>query len=149
MMTPSIVVSLLLGLLILTIGCFLLRPCILYWRKRRQLKLYGITVEGQIIERWGERGARGQPWFYVKCRYSYAGQIYTSELAVWRMDAEKENIVVPVRCLPDNPEIASVYGDDFLRVEWVQKTFLAGIFMLIGAFILIGGSLGMFAAIGR
>jgi hypothetical protein len=125
-----------LGLLMLIIGCFALRPCFLFWRRQWQLHQQGMIVQGQVIEHHQEVGWRGQPWFYLTCRYNYEGQSYTCDHPVWRILYEREEPFVPVRCLPNKPEQATVLGDDFLRVEWVQRTIPGSVFILIGAGIL-------------
>jgi hypothetical protein len=122
-----------LGLLILTIGCFVLRPCLLFWQQQRRLRLQGITVQGQVIERHQEVISNGQPWYYLTCRYNYEGQSYICDHPVWRILYEREEPFVAVRCLPGKPEQAIVLGDDFLRVEWMGRTIPGTVFFLIGA----------------
>ncbi len=134
-----------LGLFILILGCWFLRPCIVFWRTQRQLRHKGITVQGQVIERAQRYGYRGQPWFYLICSYNYNGQTYTSDLPVWRKHFAREEVLVSVCCLPDDPEVAMVFENDFLRTEWVQRTIVPVIFIFIGIFILISYPLGVFA----
>jgi hypothetical protein len=136
----------LLGLFILLLGCFFLRPCIVFWRTQRQLRLKGIIVQGQVIEREQRYGSRGQPWFYLICSYSYNGQTYVSDLPMWHKYFACDEVHVSVCCLPEDPEMAMVFENDFLRTEWVQRTIVPAIFIIIGLFILIGSPLGVFAA---
>jgi hypothetical protein len=138
--------GLLLGLFMFVLGCFLLRPCIVFWRTQRQLRRKGITVQGQVIERAQHYTSRGLPWFSLVCKYSYNGQTYVSDLPVWRKYFASDEVLVSVCCLPENPEVAMVFENDFLRTEWVQRTILPIIFISIGIFILIGYPLGVFAA---
>lgn len=143
---PTIQFGPILGLFIFILGCGVLRPCFFYWRKQRQLRLQGITVQGQVIERYYKPDTRGQPWYYLTCRYSYEGQTYVSDQPVWRFQYERVEALVSVRCLPKNPEVASVFEDDFQRTEWVQRTILGVIFCIVGATIAIGAPLGAFTS---
>ena len=130
---------------LLIIGCTLLRPCFFFWQTHRRLRLHGITVQGSVIERHLEHLSNGQPWYYLTYHYMYEGQLYVTDQAVWRHHYESGESLVSVCCLPSTPEIATVFWDDFQRVEWVQKTILAMILFLVGTFILIG-FLGLFPA---
>jgi hypothetical protein len=56
--------GLLIGALVLVIGCCVLAWTLVYWRK--------------------QRGYRGQPEYYLTCRYPYEGQTYPCDQAVWR-----------------------------------------------------------------
>jgi Protein of unknown function (DUF3592) len=125
------------GLFIIIFTCIIMRPCFFFWRKRRQLRLHGVTVQGQVIEHYQERSVRGLPWYYLTCRYSYEGQTYISDQPVWRDQYERGEQFVSVCCLPDNPEVATVFGDDFQRTENLPTTILGMIFILGGVFILI------------
>lgn len=92
---------------ILIIGCFILRPCIIFWCKQRQLRQQGITVEGKLVDRHEERGSRGQPWYYLTYRYTWEGESYTCDQPVWRRDYGDR--LAPVCYLPTNPVISSIF----------------------------------------
>lgn len=134
------------GLIIFIIGCFVLRPCIVFWRKQRQLRLQGITVEGELIDRHQERGTGGHPWYYLTYRYTCEGETFLCDQPVWLGDYERGDMLAPVCCLPTNPAVSSVFGDGFQSAEWVQRTIVGIIFFLAGMFIVIGSLLSLFAA---
>jgi hypothetical protein len=129
--------------MILMIGCLILWPGFLSWRKQRQVRLRGITVQGQVVERYQKR--HGRQWYYFTCRYHYEGQTYICDQPVWRDHYERGEPLVSVCCLADNPKMAIMLDDDFQQMLWVQLIILGAIFFLVGAFILIGSPLGVFA----
>lgn len=134
----------LLGAIVLVIGCCVLARTLVYWRKRRHLRLRGVVVQGQVIDRREQRGRRGQPEYYLTCRYSYRGQTYSCEQAVWRDHYEQWGPVIPLRCLPEKPEVATMAGDDFQSARWMQTTIVGAIFFVVGVFILLGSLTGAF-----
>ncbi len=136
---------LLVGSIVLIAGCFILRPAFLYWRKLRQLRLRGIVVQGQIVQHYQKRGHRGQPQYCLTFRYTYEGHTYYCDQVVWRTHYEDWEPLVSIRCLPDKPKVAIVVGDDFLSAQYVMMAILGILFLLVGAFILIGSPLGVFA----
>ena len=129
------------GLIILGGGCCFLPSCLVFWRKQWQLRTRGVIVQGQVVERHAERGSRGQPWYTLMCRYGYQGQAYSLAMPVWRNLYEKSGACVSLRCLPSNPEVAMVVGDDFLCTEWGQGTFMVVLFCVIGGGVTLGNLL--------
>lgn len=121
-----------LGLILLIAGWIAFYPCLLFWRQQRQLHRQGVSVQGQVIERHQEVGWRGQPWYYLTCRYTFEGHTYLCDHPVWQTLYKREEPLISVRCLPDKPEQATIPGDDFLRSLWAQRTVPGSLFMLIG-----------------
>jgi hypothetical protein len=135
--------GLLIGGIVLVIGCCVLAPTLVYWRKRRHLHLRGVVVQGQVVERY-QKPYRGQIWYYLDCRYLYEGQTYSCNQQVWRDHYEQWGSVISLRCLPDKPEVATVVGDDCQSALWVQVTILGAIFFVVGVGILLGSLTGAF-----
>src|SRR5258708_19269302 len=119
-------------LLFIVHGIIKLRSGWLLRREIIQLLRYQIEMTGTLVRLVSRKTNRGGKRFFAEYSYSYAG---TPHAHIQRINEEHynawyEGISLPVLILPENPKIAYLAEEHFVR-EW-HNPFLYGYWPLVG-----------------
>lgn len=119
-------------LLLIVPGIIKLRSGWLLRRQIIQLLRYDIEITGTLVRLLSRTTNRGGKRFFAEYSYSYAGTPHThiQRINEEHYNAWYEGISLPVLILPENPKIAYLAEEHFVR-EW-HNPFLYGYWSLVG-----------------